>query len=182
VPGDSSTTQQRQTKWKGLFGAPSARLHYVDAMIPEKQVAWLAGIFDGEGCVVRQIHINKPIIGLSINMTSEEAIRTVSRLFRRLGATANVYSLNVRSEHKPRWSVEVRNTEHVIAIAIALLPHSVVKKNELQVVIKAGKVMLRARLLTKGSKQRQALSDKAAHILTTGIPPRQKARARSCVR
>lgn len=95
-------------------------------------IAWAAGIFDGEGTgglwpyKQRGGVITKPEMALS--MTCEKTIRT----FHEVVGVGTVYTLKLREEHhKPqwRWAVAYRGA---LAVAQLFFPYAVTKRDTLR--------------------------------------------------
>jgi hypothetical protein len=63
-------------------------------MTPE-QIAWLAGLFDGEGSINTQAHLNKTVNGLSIQITN-----TCHELLVKVQEVTGVGFIATRPPHK----------------------------------------------------------------------------------
>jgi hypothetical protein len=108
-------------------------------MITDLDIAWLAGVFDGEGCVYVQRSKRKGdrvvcSVALNIANTSAELVERVVRLERGLGC-APVVTFESRYTKKPAYYVKVARKVDALALAKALLPHATSKRAELQMAI-----------------------------------------------
>lgn len=76
-------------------------------------LAWAAGLFEGEGCVTKNGRKN---LSLQINMTDEDVLRK----FHSVVSVGWISGPHARGKHKPAWCWKVTSFQNVQAV-IALL-------------------------------------------------------------
>ncbi|MEU5417077.1 LAGLIDADG family homing endonuclease [Streptomyces clavifer] len=98
-------------------------------------IAWLAGIWDGEGSVGvtkqgRRDNVNQVWrVQAQIQMTHEPTVRRTVEILNDLGLTATVYRwLEKKAHHKDAYGYGVTRTGYVLTMAEALLPYAVTKQ------------------------------------------------------
>ena len=115
------------------------------------QLAYMAGLFDGEGCVQFKKRIetkgrlksgkikrsNSTIITLEISMTDLPIIRWIHKILK-VGAV-NLNIKNKSPSSKPHWKDQLRwrcGYRDALNVAKLLIPHARVKRKKLQQIIK----------------------------------------------
>lgn len=83
----------------------------------EARLAWLAGVFEGEGCIA---FTGKYSVDLSINMTDEDVVRRCHE-FAQVGQVVGPYRVDVPGQ-KPIWGWHVTRSADVRHILLALWP------------------------------------------------------------
>lgn len=101
----------------------------------QTDIAWLAGLWDGEGSVgvtrlSRKDNVHQVWkIQIQIQMTHEPTIRRTVEIFNELGLSATVHSwMEKKAHHKDAYGYMVSRTGYVLAAAQALLPYAVTKQ------------------------------------------------------
>jgi intein/homing endonuclease len=106
----------------------------------ELLLAWIAGFFDGEGCVIVElsnmlgcIRGKRTSLHATLTQTSTECLELVKERF-----GGNVKVSDVRKENTRRWAVQytwvVRN-ENALKFFEAILPYAVVKKSQIELAL-----------------------------------------------
>ena len=115
------------------------------------QLAYIAGLFDGEGCVQfkKRMEVkgrlkngeikrsNSTIITLEISMTNLPIIRWIHKILK-VGAV-NLNIKNISPSSKPHWKDQLRwrcGYRDALNVAKLLIPHARVKRKKLQQIIK----------------------------------------------
>ena len=115
------------------------------------QLAYIAGLFDGEGCVQFKKRMetkgrlksgkirrsNSTIITLEISMTDQSVIRWVYKILK-VGAV-NINIKNKSPSSKPHWKDQLRwrcGYRDALKVAKLLFPYARVKREKLQQIIK----------------------------------------------
>ena len=95
-----------------------------------RDLAWAAGIIDGEGCITlyraRTNSGTAYVMKVTVVNTSMPMLRTLHRLFRRGYITPKK---QLSSRHKPQWAWEV-STKNAEAVLKLVRPYLVVKREE----------------------------------------------------
>lgn len=100
--------------------------------IKQHEAAWLAGLFDGEGCVVyRADKSGYLVVRLRLGMTHAETILRASDLCSQEGIKTNWYEQALPSG-KIIFTMEVGARRAVMALCALILPYSVTKASDLQ--------------------------------------------------
>ncbi|MBA9005967.1 LAGLIDADG family homing endonuclease [Thermomonospora cellulosilytica] len=101
----------------------------------ETELAWLAGIWDGEGSVGvsryrRPGNVNQVIAPqVQIQMTHEPTVVKTVEILREMGLTATAYTWRERkAHHKDMWGYNISRTGYVLRMATLLLPYAVTKR------------------------------------------------------
>ena len=81
-----------------------------------ENIAWLAGLFEGEGC----IQIDKHGFYLTINMTDEDVLRRVQKITDSGSVTGPMFR---SKNHKPLWKWKVRWASESYALLVAIWPY-----------------------------------------------------------
>jgi hypothetical protein len=108
-------------------------------MISDIDIAWLTGVFDGEGCVNVQRckrKCGRVVSSLSLIManTSTELVERFVRIVRELGAVPQVV-FEPKHTKTPIYYVKVARKTDALVIARAMLPHATAKRSQLQMAI-----------------------------------------------
>lgn len=108
-------------------------------MISDIDIAWLTGVFDGEGCVNVQRAKRKggrlvQSLSLILANTSAELVERFVRIVRELGATPQVV-FESRYTKTPIYYVKVARKADALVIARVMLPHATAKRSQLQMAI-----------------------------------------------
>ncbi|WP_128381261.1 hypothetical protein [Streptomyces cavernae] len=101
----------------------------------ETNLAWLAGIWDGEGSVGitrqnRAGNTNRVLVPQAqIQMTHEVTVAKTVEILRGLGLNALQHTWHERkAHHKDMWGYNITRTGYVLTMANALLPYAVTKQ------------------------------------------------------
>lgn len=96
-------------------------------MPTEAEIAWLAGIIDGEGSVVfvpRESQAGYHLCRISLANTSEEILDDVQRILYELGCVSYRTAKPIgRLGKKPCWDVHAGRQEEVPVVLRAILPY-----------------------------------------------------------
>lgn len=106
-------------------------------MISETELAYLAGIIDGEGhvSIVKRTTYFVPLV--TISNTFEPLILKLAELYQKLGITYNI-SYQDRGERvnaKPAWTIAVQSKAAVKYLLEAVFEYLLVKKEQAKIVI-----------------------------------------------
>lgn len=86
----------------------------------EQDIAWAAGLFEGEGC----IHLNRTRTGRYIQLALATTDRDVLDRFLRVMEVGQIYYKKPRlARHKPQWQWRCATREGVAHARSLLLPH-----------------------------------------------------------
>jgi hypothetical protein len=98
----------------------------------ERDVAWLAGLFDGEGCVWSRWPKRKNVI-VEIKMTHRETIAHVNRLFpgRFSEGTLSRGSFSIKRQW--RWSLDTNGSRRFLVL---VLPYLITKREEAEIALR----------------------------------------------
>ncbi|WP_329368767.1 hypothetical protein OG896_24650 [Streptomyces sp. NBC_00669] len=103
-------------------------------MTHETDIAWLAGLWDGEGSVgisryQRPGNVNAVITPqVQIQMTHERTVAKTVEVLQAIGLTTAKHTWHERkAHHKDIWGYNITRTGYVLAMADALLPYTVTK-------------------------------------------------------
>jgi hypothetical protein len=105
-------------------------------MISETEVAWLAGIIDGEGCITAKMSSQSAVaFRLTIESVSDAMMGTVKHI---LGGLDISYVENgpIRrfNSTRPSFRIYVQRKDALLKTCDRLLPYSVVKRPEFEAV------------------------------------------------
>lgn len=97
-----------------------------------EQIAWLAGLFEGEGCVIIRKNRYGVYYELTVKMTDEDVIRRIhewfgGRLRGPYGSKVLRYNGDLR---KPTWQWVISTKQEVLNISKALRPWMGTRRNE----------------------------------------------------
>lgn len=100
-------------------------------MLRERDIAWLAGVIDGEGCFLmnRSYNCKTSIIAyIAIQMTHRETMDRVAEMFSELaGREIKVRTGKRQPKHRNIYGVRAEARRDVLAICRALEPHLLTK-------------------------------------------------------
>jgi len=105
-------------------------------MVADTEIAWLAGILDGEGCITAKMPSPR---ALAFRITFESVSEAMMTAIRRILGEMDVdYAMGgplyrARST-RPSYRVHVQKKADVLKFCDAILPFSVVKRHELELV------------------------------------------------
>jgi len=97
----------------------------------ETEKAWLAGIFDGEGCVWCRWPKRKNVI-VEIKMTHFETIHRINSLFQGRIATGALSKNAFGRKPQWRWSLDTRGSRLFLSL---VLPYLVTKRREAEIAL-----------------------------------------------
>ena len=93
----------------------------------EEQVAWAAGLFEGEGC----IHLDCTKTGSYTRLTLVTTDRDVAERFARIVGVGHIYGKKPKlPTHKPQWQWRVAARGDVLRVKRLLLPHLGLRRTE----------------------------------------------------
>ena len=112
------------------------------------QLAYIAGLFDGEGCVQYKQRMetkrkNRPrrymcwMVTLEMSMTDQDAVRWFHEIVK--VGTVRLHTKNTSPSSKPHWKDQLRwRCSHRDALKVAklIIPYARVKRKKLQQIIK----------------------------------------------
>ena len=96
----------------------------------ETQKAWLAGIFDGEGCVWSRWPKNTNVV-IEIKMTHLPTLKRINRLFPGRLVEGQLSGMSVKRQW--RWTLDTNGSRKFLTM---MMPYMVTKKNEAWVALK----------------------------------------------
>lgn len=110
-------------------------------MATEVELAWLAGLWDGEGSITIFKHLEKngtrklcPTI-LVVN-TDIKIINEAKRILDSLGTSFHLFERKPgSSKHKPAFQLSTRNSQYIDKVLTAIQPYLVGKKEQAELVI-----------------------------------------------
>lgn len=119
----------------------------------EYDVAWLAGLWDGEGCVGS--HKASPTnVGpkLQMSMTCKATIDRSVEILKGLGVTALGYSYaEKKGYHKPAHYIRINRSQDILVVATRLVRYSVTKRDNWIAIIEMCQIKLsRRRVMPDG--------------------------------
>lgn len=97
----------------------------VDAVTPE-QVAWLAGLFEGEGCIALVKQNRGVRRALFVGSTDRDVLDKVQSI----AGAGTIREMKVRGNRKRAWRWEVQDWENVCRIGRMILPHLCTRRRE----------------------------------------------------
>ncbi len=106
----------------------------IDPAILDTDLAWAAGIIDGEGCILLNIDKKRNVYTPRIHVTNTDA-KMLLKLKGMFGG--NIYAArhkNDKAHWKPRWMWVVLS-QHAITVVALLLPYLVTKKDQAEIFI-----------------------------------------------
>jgi hypothetical protein len=108
-------------------------------VVRDTDIAWLAGVFDGEGCVRVQRSKRRGgrcvfSIVLTLANTSTDLVDRYLTILRGLGLTPNV-DLATKYTKRPIFYVKVARKNEALALARSLAPYATSKRSELRMAI-----------------------------------------------
>ena len=96
----------------------------------ETEKAWLAGIFDGEGCVWSRWPKRKNVL-IEIKMTHKQTIERINEIFPGRISLGHLSGLSIKPQW--RWSLDTNGTRRFITL---MLPYLVTKKREAEIALR----------------------------------------------
>lgn len=116
------------------------------------ELAWLAGIIDGEGCLCAQRYITKRMlcrkvkVHVSVTNTDWNLIKRVKQLFNRICGAHYAAHVQPPKGRFPSshicWRVTVTARREVVALLSAILPHLIAKRERAQLGLRLTNLML----------------------------------------
>lgn len=111
-------------------------------MAKDTELAWLAGLWDGEGSITIFTHVEKngakkicPTL-LVVN-TDQTIIAEAARLLDEMGTSFAVFERkNPSDKHKDCYQLSTRNMAYIKTVLEAILPYLVGKKPQAQLVLR----------------------------------------------
>lgn len=98
---------------------------------------WLAGLFDGEGCIgvvmdkTKQRENPVPVCSVQMSMTHEPTLRYVQHELEGLGITARLYTYKEKkNHHKDAWLLKVGRQADILTLARLMIPFAVTKRKQ----------------------------------------------------
>ena len=92
-------------------------------MDKELEVAWAAGLFEGEGCITRNLSHGKSYRKLSMNMTDKDVMQKFVDIIGYGNLNGPYYYSGDRAHCKPRWQWEIGRKGEVLRALKLLLPY-----------------------------------------------------------
>lgn len=131
--------------------------------VPKTERAWMAGLFDGEGCVSHHTRSRTVslYVRLTVKMTSAPAIDRFSSLVELTGCCLGRYQRDYGPAGKTMYTCVAQNASAIVALILLVRPYATVKAEELDFAFKA-------MLLKRDGKQAEA-----RELLKGGIGPRK---------
>lgn len=111
-------------------------------MVTDIELAWLAGLWDGEGSITVFTHTEKGgktklCPTLCVVNTNETIIAEAARLLDKLGTSFSVFTRTPQKrEHKPAIQLATRNMRYIQIVLEAMLPFLIGKKAQAQLVLR----------------------------------------------
>lgn len=125
-------------------------------------IAWLAGVFDGEGCVriTWKRRNDVPIVALSFVNTSQMLLIRSADIIFSLGVDAHLYAMSKgKLSRRQCYQLVVANKRGVLRLAEALEPYLVGKRDEIRVAIWYLRRSVQARQYKISDREREALRE-----------------------
>ena len=97
----------------------------------ETEIAWLAGLFDGEGCVWSRWPKRANVL-TEIKMTHKKTVERVNELFPGRMVSGNLSRGAFGKKDQWRWSLDTLGTKKFLTL---ILPYLVTKKEEAKIVL-----------------------------------------------
>lgn len=102
------------------------------------QLAWLAGIWDGEGsfCISKD---NRDFLcgALQLTNSSVEMINEITKIFSSYGVVGHLWLEGLRpKKHKRCYHVKINRTENIIKMSKLMLPYLIAKKAHAELLIR----------------------------------------------
>jgi hypothetical protein len=101
--------------------------------ITSLHLAWLAGLWDGEGSVGVAVERRRDqavyIPQIQISMTDEATIMRAADIIREIGCAAVTYRWDEKKpQHKPAYGFSIRRTGYILRVARELVLHAYTKR------------------------------------------------------
>ena len=106
------------------------------AKVAVTKLAWLAGILDGESCITaKRCSRNAVAFRITVEAVSEAMISAVMQLLVQFGVEYKTEPPTMRrNSTRPAYRVRVQKKQAVAKLCDLMLPYSVVKRAELELV------------------------------------------------
>lgn len=109
-------------------------------MVPETDLAYLAGLWDGEGSITifvarERNKTDKLVPTLVLVNTNAHIIAKAMRIIEALGARLHVFERPESKKHKGCFQLTTRNMQHIEKILSAMLPYLEGKKPQAEMVL-----------------------------------------------
>jgi len=114
---------------EGVGRLQSTTAEIISSSRKDTDVAWLAGLFDGEGTVWCRWPKRKNVI-VEIKMTHRETIEVVNRLFPGRVARGQISGWSIRPQW--RWSLDTLGSKQFLTL---VLPYLVTKRREAEIAL-----------------------------------------------
>jgi hypothetical protein len=91
------------------------------ALASREDLAWLAGLYEGEGSTSASVAHQKnttPMLSVTINMTDLDVLERAQRV----AGMGKIYGPYQRGTNKPHWMFKVQRQAHAYALLAALWP------------------------------------------------------------
>lgn len=94
-----------------------------------ESLAWLGGLFDGEGCISLRVNKEKnwSSIVFQFRMTDKDSLDTASKVIsdflKRHCKVVGPYTDPKKPHHKPIYALDVTNRNDVYALVVAIWPY-----------------------------------------------------------
>jgi hypothetical protein len=84
----------------------------------DTNIAWMAGLFEGEGCIYKDPRCNS--YRVSLNLTDLDVLQKLQTV----AGCGSITSIRSRkSSHKPAWDWKIHKRAEVIRLLSAMLPY-----------------------------------------------------------
>lgn len=97
----------------------------------ETEIAWLAGLFDGEGCVWSRWPKRANVV-TEIKMAHKETMEKINELFPGRFVLGNLSRGTLGKKDQWRWSLDTLGTKRFLSL---VLPYLVTKKREAEIAL-----------------------------------------------
>ena len=106
-------------------------------IVKDTDIAWLAGVFDGEGCVGFKGNKARkaPQVYWQIDNTDEILLERVHKILMALEVHHHFHKKGKGAKHHKRaWRVQTNGSQHVLKILMCMLPHLTAKRKQAELV------------------------------------------------
>src|SRR5262252_6773069 len=139
------TREERLQYWKDRYRRwkdtqPPREAWYVSHLeaLSETEVAYIAGIVDGEGCVMLTTNQNCTQLSVQVTMTHQPVIVWLAE---RLATKVSQYKSSPKpAHHKPQYSVKIVG-RRAVALLARLLPYLIVKEPQARLGLEYGETI-----------------------------------------
>ncbi len=111
-------------------------------MVTEVRLAWLAGMFDGEGSITVFKHkerngTTKLCPSLIVTNCDINIINECDKIFKELGTSFHIFERsNTNDKHKNSFQINTRNQQYMLTVLKAIEPYLVGKKAQAELSIR----------------------------------------------